>query len=156
MEENNKFRSDFYYDLPAFQEFNRLLTHSMGRNTFMNLLTWVCMLFLLTQLENRTTLILTLILNGYWIFYNVFRHVRSKDGGIAYQQILHANEDNIPHQIVTLEEEGIRSRNPRTGKEILDSYDSIRYLMESQNLLVLVTDLKMCHIFDKRYICPQR
>ena len=152
MDEKTKFRSDFYYDLSAYKEFNSLLTHCMGRNTLMNLLTLVSMLFLLTQLNNQVTLILTMILSGYFLLYHLFRHVRGKDGGVTYQQILRSNEDSIPHQIVTLEEAGIRSRNPRTGNDILDNYESIRYLMESENLLVLVTDQKMCHILDKRYL----
>lgn len=152
MEEQSRFRSDFYYDLPAFQEFNKLLNHSMGRTTFMNLLTMLSMLFLLTQLDNTITLMVTLILSIYFLLYHLFRYVRGRDGGVTYQQILRSNDDSIPHQIVTFGEEGIRSRNPRTGNDILDTYESVRYLMESENLLVLVTDQRMCHIVDKRFI----
>ena len=152
MEENTKFRSDFYYDLPAHKEYNQILMESMGRNTFMNSITLVCMLFLLTQLDNKVTLILTLILNIFFLASYYIRRQRNQDGGVVYQQILHTNDDTMPHQIVTLEAEGVRSRNPLTENNIFDSYESIRYMMESRNLLILVTELKMCHILDKRYI----
>lgn len=152
MEENIKFRSDFYYDLASHKEYNQLLTHSTGLNAPMQAMTLLSMLFLLTQLENTTTLIVTLLINGFWIFYRLFMNHRNKDGGLIYKQILHSNDDSIPHQIITLTETAIRSRNPRTEKEIEDSLENIRYIMESENLLVLVTDLKMCHILDKRFI----
>ena len=152
MEENIKFRSDFYYDLAAHKEYNKLLRNSMTFNTLMSGITFACMLFLLTLLDNTRTLVMTLIINGFWIVYRLVLHLRGKDGGIVYKQILHSNEDNIPHQIITLTETGIRSRNPRLEKEVHDPYENLRYMMESKNLLVIVTNLKMCYILDKRYI----
>lgn len=152
MEENIKFRSDFYYDLPAHKEYNQLLMDAMGRNAMMNTLTMCSMLFLLTQLDNTVTLIVTLILNIFYLGHHWFQKVRSKDGGPVYQQILQKNNDTMPHQVVTLEAEGVRSRNPLTKNCIFDPYESVRYMMESQNLLILVTDQRMCHILDKRFI----
>ena len=150
MEENVYFRSEYHYDLLAHKEFNQTTINSMGLSGVMNCLSALCVLYLMFANIGNLAMILLLVLGLFYLVTGLVRWHRNRDGGVSYKQILHRNGGEAPHQIVTLGEDGIRGFNPRTENEIFDPYENFRTMMESRNLLILVTDLKMCHIIDKR------
>lgn len=150
MEEKVYFQSEYQYDLSAHKEFNQITMNSMGTAGIMNCLSALCILYLMTAGIGNLAMILLLVLGIFYLATGLLRWYRNRDGGIAYKQILHRNGDAPPRQIVTLTETGIQGFNPVTENQIRDPYGNIRTLMETKNLLILVTDVKMCHILDKR------
>lgn len=150
MEETRCYQSEFRYDLPSYREFTKLNVETHHRNTFLFFFASACVIYLTFMLRYLTSPVTLLLLSLLWLGLHLFRWFRSRNGGLDYQRLLRSNNGIIPRQIVLVEESGIKSQNPDTGKDICDNFDSIRYMMESSNLLVLVNDLKMCHILDKR------
>ena len=150
MEDKNCFRSEFTYDLAAFKEFNKLLGNSMGKNNIMRAISAACIVYLLLGFQTRFSILLFLGLTAFYAIVNLIPLWRNRDGGLVYKQVLHQNNGQAPRQIVTFGEDGIRSWNPDRDNSIVDNYTDVRYLLESKNLLVIVTQLKMCHIVDKR------
>lgn len=150
MEENIKFQSVFTYDLEAHKEYNKLLNHAMGRNSILRAISSVCIVYLLLGFQSRFSILMFLGLTVFYAAVNLIPLWRNRDGGLVYKQVLHQNGGQAPQHIVTFTEEGVRSTNPLRDNFVEDSYADVRYLMESEHLLILVTELKMCHIIDKR------
>lgn len=149
MEENIKFRSVFTYSLDAHKEYNKLLNQAMGRNSILRAISSVCIVYLLLGFQSRFSILMFLGLTAFYAAVNLIPLWRNRDGGLVYKQVLHQNGGQAPQQIVTFTQTGVRSANPLRDSFIEDSYADVRYLMESKNLLILVTKLKMCHIIDK-------
>lgn len=150
MEEKNYFQSEVHYELSMHKEFTKLNTLAYGRNILLRSFSVVCLAYLLSSFNSRYTIILFLLLSAFYLIMFLVPYFKNKDGGLAYKQALHRNDGEPPHHLTSLAEDGIRSRNMKTDNVTFDSYDQIRFIMESKNLLVLVTELKMCHIIDKR------
>lgn len=146
----NQFQSEIHYTLPIHQEFSRLNALTYGRNILIYLLTTACIFYLITALESRYYRFLYLILFCVMGTFRIIRFFRRKKADLPYQHVLLRNDGEAPQQIVTFERDGIRSRNDNTGAEVFDEYDQIQYLMESENLLVLVSNRNTTHLIDKR------
>ncbi len=80
----------------------------------------------------------------------VFLWFRERNGGIGYKRMLHGNNGSPPRLRIMVGDSGMKSLNLDINQEVTTTFPSIRYLMESKNLLVLVDDLKMCHPIDKQ------
>lgn len=83
----------------------------------------------------------------YWL-----RRRKLKDGGVAYKQLLYQYEGKTPHQMIHFEEDQLVFHNLCTGTERVIPYSQYVQLWESKNLLVLILDVNMYQMIDKRYI----
>ena len=149
MEEANIFQSEVHYDLATYKDFNRINTYTLPRITLCGLIYLVCMIYLLSMMEHsftaKTVLALSLFALGMW----AYQWFRNRDGGIPYKRMLRNNKDEIPRYLITVDENGITTKNLTSENEITNSFSQIRYMLESQRLLILVDDLKTAHIIDK-------
>lgn len=149
MNEENRFQAEFRYTPENYKEFTKINLEAHFRNTALYLLASVCLVFLIFMLQFGTSATTLLILSLFWLGLFAFRWFRNRDGGVDYKRLIHNNGDQIPCQRVFVGEFGVRTLNESTGKDVTDTFDSIRYAMESKNLLILVDHLKLCHIIDK-------
>ena len=150
MEENSRFQSEFSYTKENYKEFAKINQEAHFRNSFAYLVVSFCLIFLIFMLPYGGNAIALLLLSLFWLGLLLFRKIRDRNGGQDYQRLIHSFGDQIPVQRVCVGTFGIRTVNTDTGKEVSDTFDDIRYAMESENLLILVDKLKLCHIIDKR------
>lgn len=149
MEENICFQSEFTYDLPAYREFTKLNLEAHVRNTVMYISVSVCLIYLICMLDYVTSPLILLVLSLVWLGVHLLQWHRGRKGGLDYKRLLRSNNGVLLRQMILVEESGIKARNPDTEREYTDTFDAVRYMMESKQLLVLVNDLKMCYVFDK-------
>lgn len=149
MEEKAVFQSEVSYDLATYKEFERINASTTPRVTFSGLLYVICMIYLLFMIEHSSTakavLALSLFSLGVW----AFQWYRNRDGGIGYKRMLRGNNDQVPHYIITIDENAVTIKNLDSGKETPYRFANMRYLLESKRLLVLVDDLKTAYTIDK-------
>lgn len=150
MDEHTPIQSQVHYDLAMHKEFSRINADAYGRNTFFLALTVLCLLYLISGFDNSYTVRIFLLFSVVFSVIRLITWFKSKDGGLQYKQTLHNNGGLPPRHLVTLEADGLRQRNLDTGNERLEAYCSIHFLMESKNLLICVTELKLCFLIDKR------
>jgi len=149
MHEDSRFQAEFCYTLENYKEFLKINQEAHFRNTFLYLLVCLCLVFLMVMLQFGTSALTLLLLSFFWLGLLMFRKFRDRDGGLDYKRLIHNFGDQVPAQRVYVGSFGIRTVNESNGKEVADTFDSIRYCMESKNLLILVDHLKLCHIIDK-------
>lgn len=149
MEERSSIQSKVYYDLELHKEFTRLSAQVYTVNIILWSITALSILYLFTNFDRPFTVKMFLGLSLYFLIIRLVTYFRNRDGGTAYKRILYQNNGNIPLQTVILEESTIRTHNEVTSNELLTPYDNIRFLAESRNLLLIVTDLKMVQILNK-------
>lgn len=146
MEEKTVFQSEVQYDLTTYREFSKIYTFANSRTTISGIVYVLCMLCLLSALDFTAKFILALSL--FTLGFGIFQWFRNRDGGIPYKRMLR-NHSQIPRYRITFGEYGIVTANIDTGKEVSHKYADMRYLIESERLLIPVDDLKTCHIIDK-------
>lgn len=149
MEEKICFQSEVHYDLATHKEFQKISVENHLRTTMFGLLYVGCMVYLLSSLSYSFTAKSALALSLFSLCLWLFQWYRNRDGGIDYKRILRSNNCVIPHDLITLDENGITRRNLSTEKEISVEFSSIREILETKNLLILVDDLRIGHIIDK-------
>ena len=150
MDEHTPIQSQVNYDLPMHKEFSRINADAYGRNTLFLSLAVLCVLYLISSFDSSFTVRMFLLFSVVFSVIQLVSWYKNKDGGLQYKQTLHNNGGHPPRQLVTLEADGLRQRNLDTDNEQLEAYDSIRFLMESKNLLICATELKLCFLIDKR------
>lgn len=150
MEETKHFQSEMKYDLPTYQEFQKLNVAAHLRNTIMYFSVALCLLFLIFMLRYATRPSTLLLLSLVWIGIHLHQWHRSRSGGVEYKRMIRSNNGFPPEVSVAVMDSCVKTRNLNSSQEVTTSFSSLRYLMESKNLLVLVDDLKMCHPVDKR------
>ena len=149
MNEESRFRSVFCITRERYMEFTKLNTECHFRNTLLLALPALCMAYLIFMLRYGTSAVTVLFLSILWLGILLWRLLRNRDGGLEYKRLLHANGGCVPCRKISITGSGILEPSEGTGKDILTSFDSVRFLMESENLLVVVTTLKLAHVFDK-------
>lgn len=149
MEENKEIRSEVTYDLSCHKELVRLNTQTHTANTLLWVLTLICNLYILSTADNPRTAKLFLLLTAYITIVRTVTYFMNRDGGKQYKRSLYQNNGNIPHNTIILGESSITTHNLDTDSKLLTAYTDIRYLTESENLLGLVTNLKLVHLIDK-------
>lgn len=149
MEKKKTFQSELVYDLPKYKEFTKLNLRAHGRTTFLYVIVILCNLYLISGLDSRFTARVLFLLSVFWLVMRLIRFLRNRSGGREYKRFLRSNNGQVPHQILTVDENGIHAQSAGTDRVIHESFDDIRFLMESENLLVIVDELKMCQILDK-------
>ena len=151
MEENSvRFTSDITLDLPLFQEYRRLFVDSSRKNAVVRLVQLYCALVFILFMDKNAYTVGFLIFTAFFILAEWRTHRKNKDGGLVYKQMLHQADGNIPHNIVSFLEDGILFHNPHTANDVVERYESIRELRESRNLLLLISDLELYRVIDKR------
>lgn len=149
MEEKICFRSEVRLDLTTYQRFVRLSGESHLKTTVFGLIYIACMLSMLSSLQYSFTAKMVLALSVFSIGTWLFQWHRNRDGGIGYKRILRERSGQIPHNLITVDEGGITQQNLATGKEMAVDFASVREILESKQLLILVDDLRIGHIIDK-------
>lgn len=149
-ERNARFTSEVKIELPLFLEFLNLNFDVDKRNTFIHLFQALLILHCLLNLPDPLYIGLFLLL-GFLCPLLEWRNRRKfKDGGIAYKQLLFQHEGKTPHQLSYFEEEHLASHNLSTGRQRTTPYSHFVQLWESKNLLVLILDVNMYQLIDKR------
>ncbi len=141
--------------LPVYKEMVKLYSESQWHYSFSRAFVMAAQLYILLQLAFAPFSTVALMALGLSIFLFVFPLLlarRNKDGGSGYKQLLFASDNQTPHSICTLEEDGILVCNTHTDREELHRYDSFVSMCESKNLLLLVTDIKMVVVIDKNQL----
>lgn len=153
MEENKTvFASELKADLPLFREFLDLSIDVYRRNAVVLLFMIVMLLHCIANMSNSFYVVIFAFLGisfslTYWL-----KRRKLKDGGVAYKQLLYQHEGQTPHQIIRFEEEQLIHQNLITGTERKTPYSQYVQLWESKNLLVLILDVNMYQLIDKRSI----
>ena len=151
MEETKaRFTSDVTLNLPVFQEYQHLFIDSTRKNTALRLVQLYCALVFILFMDRNAYTVAFLVFTAVFIVAEWRAYHKNKDGGLVYKQMLHQADGNIPHNIVSFLEDGILFHNPHTGNDVVERYESIRELRESRNLLLLITDLNLYRVIDKR------
>lgn len=149
MEEHTQIQSRVYYDLELHKEYARLSTQAYPLNTILWSISVLGIIYLLGNFDRPFTIKMFLLLSLYFLVIRLFNFFTNRDGGTAYKRVLYQNNGNIPLQTISLDESTIRTHNEITSCDLFTPYDGIRFLAESKNLLLLVTDLKMVQIINK-------
>ena len=149
MDENKEIRSEVTYDLPCHKELVRLNVQTHPTNIVLWVITLICILYSLSVMDNPRTAKLFQLLPLYFIIVRTVTYFKNRDGGKAYKRVLYQNNGKAPHSTIILGETSITSCNLDTDSKLYTSYSDIRYLAESENLLALVTNLKLVHLIDK-------
>ncbi len=149
MEDKITFQSEVHYDLATYREFGRIITFTTPRTTFCGILYVLCMLYLLSALDNSFTAKTVLAVSLFSLGVGFYQWFRNRDGGIPYKRMVRNNKDHIPHYRTTIDATGITSRNLDSGNEVTYSFTNFCRVLESKRLLVLVDDLKTSHILEK-------
>ncbi len=150
MEETKYFQSEMKYELPTYREFQKLNIEAHLRNTIMYFSVSLCLLFLICMLRYATRPVTLLLLSLLWLGIHLHQWHRNRSGGVEYKRLLRGNNGVPPEIRVIVEQTGVKTLNLSSTQEITTPFSSLRYVMGSKNLLVLVDDLKMCHPIDKR------
>lgn len=149
MEENIRFQSEVRYDLATYKEFDKINTWTLPSSIFYGILYLVCMTYLLSALEYSFSAKKILIVSLFSLGVVVFSWLRNRDGGIQYKRMLRSNNDQVPHYLITIDENAVTLKNLYSEKETPYSFTDMRCIMESARLLVLVDDLKTAYVIDK-------
>ena len=144
------FTSEITYDPPFFREYRSMFLDNLTRNIVSRLYLLFFSIFLILNMDKNHFIWLFLILAIFILFMQWHNYRKNRDGGLEYRQLLHQYAGDIPGQLVSFQEDQFVLRNLRTENEITESYQSIRKICESKNLILLITDLKINHVIDKR------
>ena len=150
MDDKKHFQSEVKTDLPLIHEFLKLSIDTYGRNTFFRLLQFCIVLYFIKFIVNKQFRLFFFAFALLFIAKEWWNHRKCKNGGTLYQQILYQHDGNIPHHLITFEEEHMRSRNLLTGNEQTTQYSRYVRIWQSKNLLILFLDVNMYQIVDKR------
>lgn len=149
MEEKICFQSEVHLDLETYKAFQKLNWHCHLRIRISSLVYIVCVLMMLSSVENPRTAKMVLALSIFSIGIWLFQWHRNRDGGIGYKRILRESSGQIPRSLITVDENGITQRNLSTERETTFEFSCIWEILESENLLILVDDLHVGHIINK-------
>lgn len=153
MEENNtRFTSEVTYDPLLFREYYQAFQDNSARVVVARLYLLFVSAALVLFMDNNTLTHIFLAFAIVVFLSDWYNHRKNRDGGLNYKQMLHQFEGDIPHQLVLFREDQIVRRNMRSGNELNESYQNIRKIWETSHLLLLVTDLKLYHVIDKRQL----
>jgi len=149
-EQNPRFTSEITVDLPLFREFLELSIDVYRRNTVILALMVMMLLYCIANMSATPYIGAFIVLGisfplSYWL-----KRRKIKDGGVAYRQLLFQHDGKTPHQISYFEENQLVFRNLITGTERKTPYSHYVQLWESKNLLVLILDVNMYQLIDKR------
>lgn len=149
MDERSPIQSRVYYDLDLHKEYARLTSQANLLSTVLWCVNLLGILYLFSGFDRPFTVKTFLLLALYFLIVRLYLYFKHRNGGAVYKRILYQNNGNVPLQTILFEESTIRTRNEITSCDLLTSYDGVRFLAESKNLLLLVTDLKMVQIVNK-------
>lgn len=144
------FTSEIQVDLPLFREFLNLSIDIYRRNTVIMLLMSVLILHCIANMSSPFYIPAFAFLAISFPLSHWLRRRKYRDGGIAYKQLLFQHEGNTPHQVALFQEDQLVFQNLITGTERKTPYTHYVQLWESRNLLVLILDVNMYQLVDKR------
>lgn len=161
LEQEIRFRSDFYHDLKLQKECNR---GSLDGNLFFRgmyltltaILVWFFwqMVVVLDAPKEYAKSIPGII--AIWLMVEGIRLLSLRGGGIHYKRSLMLNGGKPTHDSVLFLDEGILTLEQESGNKTTLQYDSIRIVYETENLLLLGMKYSVFLIVDKRTLTGTR
>ena len=153
MEENCRFRVKTVYDMANFKEFTTGYNRTAREQLISKSVVLACTVFILSlfcQLRYAGYLAKwMLILCGTYLIIYLIGQFRNRNGDINYKRSLMANGGTPPVNIQCFGETSVICHNEMNGN-ISYSYDQVKWLFETEHLLVAVMKLRLCLIIDKR------
>lgn len=150
MENKPRFTAETVTDLPLFREYRTLSVDTYGRNIVSHLVRLLIVLFYITNMDNNLFILFYFVFLIVLLLMEWQNHRKNKDGGKEYRQLLFENQGNAPHRLTCFEEDHLYTRNLRTDNERTIPYSHFVKLLESRNLLVLILDVDLSLLIDKR------
>lgn len=144
---NYRFRAWIEYDLPSYQEINKLLMRRSGRYMaslilLMVLTSLYIYFFGIVQQTSITWICILLILAFFWGRY-LFQACRSRDGGLDYKRMLSVNNGLTPRQELCFSEDSIHTHNVHTGSSAATGYSQLQAIYETEHFLIFIHELNL-------------
>lgn len=143
------FRSDIVMDLAAYKEFSNgyLLANTHTRGLKIIFILYI-LAYILAMGYTGEQGFFPLVALGYpplWLLTKLLR----RGGGSQYKRMLLANGGKPPHNLITVSPQGIHIQNADTGNRAQYAFASIRGLIETENLFILMLQYRMGVILNK-------
>ena len=149
-EKKPRFTSEVIIELPLFREFLNLSIDIYRRNIVIMLLMSGLILHAIANMTRPFYIPVFILFAITFPLSHWVRRRKYNDGGVPYKQLLFQHEGKTPHQIALFQEDQLVFQNLCTGTERKTPYSQYVQLWESKNLLVLILDVNMYQLIDKR------
>lgn len=156
-EETIRYQSNILYDLPTYKESMQGFTNSNTVSKITRIIVIVFLLFLFVSvcvfdLSNQLTFYTRyfLLFSGVYLLILAINWLRNRNGDIQYKRTLASNGGKPMSNSLFFMEDSIQALNNDTGNKVSYTYDQIIYIVETQNLLLLVMKYRLCLVVDKR------
>lgn len=141
-----KFTSEITHDLTLQKEFSHTYRCSSTHSNIILFLIALAHLWYITLFSNMQIIAIFLLYFAiFWI--QIYRN--TKQGDVNYRRNLIANGGKPPHIVYQFAEDSILSVNLDNDGRVLYSYDQIKAMIESKNLLILEMPERLCMILQK-------
>ena len=147
---NAHFTSDSTLDVKAYREYLRLYLNTSRRTLLARSFILTFCVCLIPRLGNNDLSRLFLMFAAVVGVIEFCTYDKYRNGGPEYRDLLGKNSGKTPRNLVYFLDECILFRNPETGNEITQRYDSIVRIAETGNLLFLVTASQQSRLIHKR------
>lgn len=142
MPENYHYRSPVTLDLPTYRELQFGYQHSLrSQKIACVFICFLCLLFIL-GMSAASSGIVAVYCGVYLITYLIVM-LYHYSGGLRYKQLLATNLGQPRQYTVYLCDDGIQSVNPEGAVLERYTYDQIRWMISTKNLIILVLPHKM-------------
>ena len=144
------FMIDTIHDLPVHNEFRTGYSKANTAHNLLWILTALILLLYMTQFDQPLFVFCFLFLAAVHLVIYLLR--KRKGGDIYYKRMLMANNGQPQHLVIELREDGILSTEQATGNHFRFAYDTVKSIIETKNLLLLVLPHRSCLILQKTWV----
>lgn len=146
----NKIQSEIIVDLPLYRELVRGVQHANTRYIISRLLL-IPLLIILAGSLNVSFVKYFLLMLTVFQFVILFQENR-KDGGTAFQRMVHNNGDKPLHQIMEFGDDAVIAINRDNGNQLSFPYQDIVQIIDTGNLYILFYKYNQYNAIEKRWI----
>lgn len=144
------FKTETIHDLSVHKEFSKGFLYASKSRSFFYLLTIPLFLYYIFNFRSPVLVRTYLIVSALFLLAAWLRN--PKKGDINYRRMLVSNNGNPVHSIIEIGEEGIQSTEHETGNRKVFSYDQFRSLIETERLLILTMQYRLCLVLQKSWL----
>lgn len=144
------FQTETIHDLPLHKEFNRAFARTVWVRNLLLILTCFALLVLTNLFTDQFVIYCFLIASVTVIVIRLILENNSRN--INYRRMLLLNNGNAQHLNIDICHDGIHCTNLENNNKLDLRYDLFRYIVDTQNLLVLVMPYNQAVILDKHHV----
>lgn len=148
--ENKEFKTDYVLDLEKYNEFVSAFSATNLLRKILKVLIVVyfsyffLISFIITK-DYRSIMFFAILL----LLIFLINYKNKKNGNLQYKRMLSVNKGNPVHNEITIKNDGIHALNVDTQNKSEYTFEQIKYVIESSNLLILMMDYRLGLIMDK-------